>query len=371
MQTSHSIIVSDSRRLTNFHDESVDLVVTSPPYPMIEMWDGLFSSMSKDAASALASMHGNFAFEAMHLELDKVWAELNRVLKPGSFACINIGDAVRTIGKRFQLYPNHSRVVAAFQKLGFDTLPAILWRKQTNAPNKFMGSGMLPAGAYVTLEHEFILVFRKGGKREFKTPQEKARRTASAYFWEERNKWFSDMWDFKGAHQDLANKAVRARSAAFPLDLPYRLITMYSLYEDVVLDPFMGAGTTGLAAIACGRSSVGVEIDKTLSALILQREKSFLGAANRLVFDRIERHLSFAREREQVPAYLNKCHGIPVVTRQEMGMKLFKLLAIKAAGNLGLTVTYAPIGKVDTDINKRRENAFPDDSPALQTRLPL
>src|SRR5271157_2528807 len=183
MQTKHKIIFADSRALTGIADDSVDLVVTSPPYPMIQMWDGLFSTMSKDARDALRANDGNAAFEAMHRELDKVWGELYRVLKPGSFACINIGDATRTIGDRFQLYPNHAKIISSFRALGFDMLPVVLWRKQTNAPNKFMGSGMLPSGAYVTLEHEYILVFRKGAKREFKTEAEKSERMKSSFFW--------------------------------------------------------------------------------------------------------------------------------------------------------------------------------------------
>jgi DNA modification methylase len=293
MKTTHKTILSDSRTLNEIGDESIDLIVTSPPYPMIQMWDELFASMSDGIKNALANNDGNAAFEAMHMELDKVWSELYRVLKPGCFACINIGDATRTVDGRFQLYSNNSRIISAFLKLGFTTLPVILWRKQTNAPNKFMGSGMLPAGAYVTLEHEYILIFRKGPKRAFKSETEKTRRMESAFFWEERNKWFSDVWDFKGASQVLNLKELRNRSAAFPFELPYRLINMYSLYEDVVLDPFMGIGTTGCAAIACGRNSVGIEIDRTLSTILVEREKSFLEDANTLLFNRIQRHKEF------------------------------------------------------------------------------
>ena len=103
------------------------------------------------------------AFELMHAELDKVWDECFRVLKSGGFLCINIGEATRTVGNEFRLYNNSSRIVSHCTGLGMVNLPNILWRKQTNAPNKFMGSGMLPCGAYVTLEHEWILIFRKGG----------------------------------------------------------------------------------------------------------------------------------------------------------------------------------------------------------------
>ena len=108
-----------------------------------------------------------------------------------------------------------------------------------------MGSGMLPAGAYVTLEHEHILVLRKGNKRNFKTPEEKLRRQKSAFFWEERNLWFSDLWeDLKGTKQNNIDKNIRERSGAYPFELAYRLINMLSLREDKVLDPFLGTGTT-------------------------------------------------------------------------------------------------------------------------------
>ena len=348
MQTNHKILISDSRLPTVLDDGSIDLVVTSPPYPMIHMWDELFSAMSSDAKKALHAHDGDSAFEAMHRELDKVWGELYRVLKPGSFACVNIGDATRTIGGRFQLYPNHARIISAFRALGFDTLPVVLWRKQTNAPNKFMGSGMLPSGAYVTLEHEYILVFRKGAKREFKTKAEKSERMKSSFFWEERNKWFSDVWDFKGTSQVLNNFEIRGRSAAYPLELAYRLINMYSLYGDIVLDPFMGTGTTALAGIACGRNSIGVEIDKGFSPVIIDQEKAFLPIANRLLSNRISDHLEFISSRAKTKGplkYRNVNHGFEVMTRQETGIELFKAEEIMEAGISEVRASYAPAGK--------------------------
>jgi DNA modification methylase len=121
------------------------------------------------------------------------------------------------------------------QKLGFSALPAILWRKQTNAPNKFMGSGMMPPGAYVTLEHEYILILRKGNKREFTSIKEKQNRRESAFFQEERNFWFSDVWmDLKGTTQNLFDNKATERSAAYPFELPYRLISMFSVKSDTV-----------------------------------------------------------------------------------------------------------------------------------------
>ena len=243
MKTSHRILFKNASDLSELADQSIDLMVTSPPYPMIEMWDEIFSLQNSAIKNALEQKDGKTAFELMHQELDKVWSETFRVLKEGGFACINIGDATRKIDSEFELYPSHSRILQNCLKLGFSALPEILWRKQTNAPNKFMGSGMLPAGAYVTLEHEFILILRKGGKREFKTSEEKLKRMQSAFFWEERNLWFSDVWeDLKGAKQNKIHREIRERSGAYPFELPYRIINMFSLRGDTVLDPFLGPG---------------------------------------------------------------------------------------------------------------------------------
>ncbi len=349
METRHRLVFSDARNMDGISDESIDLVVTSPPYPMIQMWDRLFSLLSPNVNARLDDEDGNAAFEAMHIELDKVWRELHRVLKPGSFACINIGDATRTIGGRFQLYPNHARLVSAFRLIGFDTLPVILWRKQTNAPNKFMGSGTLPSGAYVTLEHEYILVFRKGAKRDFDSASEKEARMHSSFFWEERNKWFSDVWDFKGTSQGLNHAELRSRSAAFPIELAYRLINMYSLYGDTVLDPFMGTGTTALAAIACARNSIGVELDKEFCSHILHQEKAFLKTANEILSARILSHNAFVEARRSSNGdlkYVNNSHGFPVMTRQEVGIVLRRIAQIRIAEGAETVATYEDIGRL-------------------------
>jgi len=270
MQTKHEIIISNSQSLDSIPAQSVNLVVTSPPYPMIEMWDELFMAQNKDIKIALAKSQEREAFTLMHRQLDPVWCELFRVLKRGGFACINIGDATRTIANKFQLYPNHSQIQQRFFEIGFDVLPLILWWKPTNAPNKFMGSGMLGAGAYVTYEHEYILIFRKNNKREFQSQKEKDVRRQSAFFWEERNKWFADFWDLSGVTQKIVSNQARKRSAAFPFELAFRLINMYSVQGDTVLDPFLGIGTTMFAAIASMRNSIGLEIEPGLLPVIDQ-----------------------------------------------------------------------------------------------------
>lgn len=329
-------------------DESVDLVVTSPPYPMIKMWDELFSSLNEEIQLALEKEEGNSAFELIHMELDKVWHELYRVMKRGSFACINIGDAVRSIGNGFRLYPNHSRIISSFRHIEFDCLPLILWRKQTNAPNKFMGSGMLPAGAYITLEHEYILIFRKGGKREFRSAAEKANRMRSGFFREERNNWFSDVWTFKGTLQALNYSGLRKRSAAFPLELCRRLVNMYSLYEDTVLDPFAGTGTTSLACIACGRSSIGLELDDAFKALFAEQAEAFQSQANSILSGRISGHIDFLKsykESGHTAKYLNNPHGFKVVTRQETGIELFRIDDISVQKDMSVIAGYSSAGK--------------------------
>lgn len=312
--------------MANMSDKSVDLVVTSPPYPMIEMWDEIMCRQNIKIKKAFDNKNYQSAFELMHIELDTVWSECYRVLKDGGIACINIGDATRTLDQNFTLYPNHARIIQSCLQIGFQNLPNIIWRKQTNAPNKFMGSGMLPPGAYVTLEHEFILIFRKGRKREFAQATEKENRQHSSYFWEERNIWFSDLWDMKGATQKLFDKKTRERSAAYPFQLPYRLINMFSAQGDMVLDPFMGTGTTTLAAMALNRNSMGFEIDDTLSDIIGKNLLNKEELLSNIIVSRLEDHLKFVEERTKLKGkdtikYLNSNYNFPVMTRQEMKIK--------------------------------------------------
>jgi DNA modification methylase len=322
MQTRHQLHFGDARKMKAIGDNSVDLVVTSPPYPMIQMWDTLFARLDPAVAKALTQNHGMMAFERMHAALDPVWAEVHRVLKPGAIACINIGDAVRKIGDDFMLYPNHARILSRMLTIGFQPLPLILWRKPTNAPNKFMGSGMLPPGAYVTLEHEHILVLRKGSKRDFSETEDKQRRRESAFFWEERNTWFSDVWmGLIGATQRLADNDIRKRSAAFPFELPYRLINMFSVKGDLVLDPFLGLGTTLLAAMATGRNGIGIELEPDFRETVAGSLSAVTSIAYRRLSDRLADHLEFVQQRTaagRTIKHRNRPYGFPVMTAQEV-----------------------------------------------------
>ena len=321
LETSHRIIMSDARRMKNVADQSIDLVVTSPPYPMVQMWDDLFCACDPAIANAVEYCDPNLAFKQMHRHLDKVWDEVVRVLKPGGIACINIGDATRSFNDHFQLFANHAEIISRLTAKGMSQLPTILWRKITNAPTKFMGSGMLPPGAYVTLEHEYILIFRLGGRREFLRSAQKRLRYQSAIFWEERNTWFSDIWmDLYGVTQTIDKGDGRQRSAAFPIELPYRLICMFSLKGESVLDPFLGTGSTMVAAMCAARKSVGYELEKGLQKVILERAAAAPELAAQIIDQRLEAHKSFVIERTRAKGplkYRNRMYGFPVMSRQE------------------------------------------------------
>jgi DNA modification methylase len=339
MRTEHALHVGDARDLA-LPDSSVDLVVTSPPYPMIEMWDDLFRDLDPEISEALDAGDGDRAFREMHRVLDDVWSELDRVLRKGAIACINVGDATRTVERTFQTYPNHARITDAFRELGFVSLPSILWRKPTNSTAKFMGSGMVPTNAYPTLEHEHILVFRKGGPRSFE-PHSKAR-YESAYFWEERNRWFSDLWtEIRGIDQRLDSES-RERSGAFPFELPYRLINMFSVYGDTVCDPFWGTGTTTLAAMVGGRDSVGYDLDSGLIETFSERIRDLPVFSREVLGTRLDAHEAFVeRVGAEELGYSAEHYGFPVRTKQERNLRLYATDGTEST-DAGYHVEYRP-----------------------------
>jgi len=379
MKTIHHFFFEDSTRADRIPSNSIDLVVTSPPYPMISMWDDLFSEQDPNIRKALNGHDGLLSFERMHRMLDRVWDEVYRILRFGGCACINIGDAVRTVKDDFTLYPNHARVLSGMLSRGFTPLPAVIWRKQTNAPNKFMGSGMLPAGAYVTLEHEYILIFRKGEKRTFTGGSEKTVRRESAIFWEERNNWFSDVWmDLKGTVQKLDDKKTRERSAAYPLEVPYRLISMFSAKGDTVYDPFFGIGTTMMAAAAAGRNSIGFELDETVEDTILSRMKTVVAIANSRIHERLENHVAFVNNRIEAGKALkhtNIHYGFPVMTAQEKELLINQLESLKKTGDRSFEADYSgdpqPEFIWNSTASKADRNRAPDENRhSLQKHFP-
>jgi DNA modification methylase len=314
-------------------------VVTSPPYPMIEMWDEVFAELDPAVADHLDAGDGQAAYEAMHDLLAPVWSEVARVLAPGGLVAVNVGDAARKVGGEFRLWPNHVAVTEALTTEGLSPLPDVVWRKRANASADFMGSGMVPTNAYVTLEHEHVLLFRKGGTRSF--PPKDDQRYESAYFWEERNRWFSDLWtDVQGVGQAL-DADVRERSGAFPLELPLRLVWMYSTYGDTVLDPFWGTGTTSLAALVAGRSSVGYELDDGLVAAFGDRVEQAPALSREVASERLEAHCAFAADSPGKVDYEATHYDTEVVTKQERDLRLYVVDEVATTGD-GYTGTHEP-----------------------------
>jgi len=217
-------------------DSSVALVVTSPPYPMISKWDSLFGCVD---------------FEKQHSLLDKVWKECFRTLIPGGILCINVGDATRRIDNNFYCFPNYARVVMSCYKIGFTPLIPIFWKKISNKPNSFLGSGFLPTNGYITQDCEYIAILRKGGIRKF--PPKDKRRYASKFTKDERDRWFTQIWEIPG-------KRGASKTSSFPEEIPYRLIRMFSIVGDIVVDPFSGTHIVGKVAEKLGRVFIGYEI---------------------------------------------------------------------------------------------------------------
>ena len=356
METDHRVVVGDSRDLDAVDDDVVELVVTSPPYPMIEMWDGLFRRLDPDIGDHLDVGRGDEAFEAMHAVLDTVWDEIERVLVDGGIACINVGDATRTIDGSFEVYPNHARIVEAFRDRGFCPLPDVLWHKPTNSGTKFMGSGMVPPNAYVTLEHEYVLVFRSGDRpRSFDSGAEN--RYEAAYFWEERNEWFSDVWtDVRGERQALGSDRIRERSGAYPFEIPYRLVCMYSVYGDTVCDPFWGTGTTSLVAMVAGRNSIGCELDGEFVNVFDDRVRCVPGLSETVVRRRLADHREFVESKTGAGEDFEheaENYDFPVMTKQERRLRLYAVRDIEETAN-GYRAVHEPIDGGEVTVDESR-----------------
>jgi DNA modification methylase len=279
LSTEHRIILGNSQQMPELADSTVHLMVTSPPYPMIKMWDTLFERMDPKIAQLWRELKADCReetvmqiYESIHENLDRVWREAYRALVDGGIACINIGDAVRTINGRFRLFPNHSKIIENCERVGFTTLPYVLWKKPTTKPQykgkgAFLGSGFLPPNAYVTLDCEFILIFRKGKLRIFAHHDQ--RRYESVFTKRQRDEWFSQIWTVAGTRQ--TESQIERRIAAFPEEIVNRLIRMFSVKGDTVLDPFLGSGTTTKTAMQNERNSVGYETDESLLPLIKKK----------------------------------------------------------------------------------------------------
>ncbi len=251
----NTLIFADSRNMAELPDASVHLVVTSPPY-----WH------LKDYGTPAQIGYGQSLHDYLY-DLARVWSECYRVLKPGRRLCINIGDQfARSVAYgRYRVIPLHAEVIAQCESLGFDYMGAIIWQKKTTMHTTggavVMGSFPYPPNGVIELDYEFILLFRKPGRAD---PIPKHLKEASRLSRDEWKEYFSGHWSFGGARQVL-------HEAMFPEELPRRLIRMFSVVGETVLDPFAGSGTTLKSAIVLGRIGIGYEIQREFEQII--REK--------------------------------------------------------------------------------------------------
>lgn len=245
MKTKHNIIIGDSRRMEEVRDSSLQLIVTSPPYWQI-----------KDYGSS-DQIGYNHTYEEYINNLNLVWSECYRVLEDGCRLCVNIGDqfARAVYYGRYKIIPIRTEIIKFCETIGFDYMGAVIWQKVTTCNTTggatVMGSFPYPRNGILKLDYEFILIFKKQGisKPVSSEVREKSRMTT-----EEWNQYFSGHWNFAGEKQDK-------HLAMFPEELPRRLIKMFTFVDDTVLDPFLGSGTTTLAAKNLDRNSIGYEIN--------------------------------------------------------------------------------------------------------------
>jgi len=247
LQTWHKLYHGDSRRMRRVEDASVHLVVTSPPYWVLKKYEPV--------EGQLGVIHDYSQFLS---ELEKVVAECYRVLVPGGrFVCV-VGDVClprRKFG-RHVVYPLHSDVTVMARKTGFDNLTPILWYKissaryEANTYSTILGKPYEP-NAVIKNDVEFVLIQRKPGPYRQPTIDQRRMSFIPREYYEQ---WFRQIWSIPGASS-------REHPAPFSNELALRLVRMYSFVHDVVLDPFLGTGTTMIAAMRCGRNSIGYEID--------------------------------------------------------------------------------------------------------------
>lgn len=254
-KTKHTIINGDSRQMSELKDESVHLIATSPPYWQLKDY----------GTENQIGFHDDYETYINHLNL--TWQECFRVLHKGCRLCINIGDqfARSTYYGRYKIIPIHTEIIKFCEMIGLDFMGQIIWQKattmNTSGGASIMGSYPNPRNGIVKLDFEYILLFKKQGNAPKPTKEQKENSVMTNEEW---NTYFNGHWYFSGAKQGK-------HLAMFPEELPHRLIKMFSFPGETVLDPFMGSGTTALAARNLNRNSVGYEINSDFIPIIKEK----------------------------------------------------------------------------------------------------
>ena len=258
--TNHAIHQRDARDLSFIESESVHLICTSPPYGSLKTYP--------DSPGQL----GNIACYAEFLnKLDDVWAECMRILVPGGRVVCVVGDVCisRRAGGRHHVLPLSADLQVRCRQFGFDCLTPIRWMKVANIKleasrsSRYLGKPNLPNGI-VKNDIEHILFFRKPGYRKPTTQMENQSFIAT----EDYMKWFAPVWT------DVTGQLRKGHPAPYPIEVPRRLVRMFSFVGDTVVDPFAGTGTTALAALETDRHSISVDIEPTYIEMIEARLKA-------------------------------------------------------------------------------------------------
>ena len=253
--TEHKIVFGDSRSLNQIDDKSVQLIITSPPYWQLKDYG------TEDQIGF------NDSYEEYINNLNRVWQECDRVLMDGCRLCINIGDqfARSVYYGRYKVIPIRTEIIRFCESVGMDYMGAIIWQKtttmNTSGGGAVMGSFPYPRNGILKIDYEFILLFKKLGNAPKPTKKQKE---DSAMTKEEWGQYFASHWNFSGVKQT-------GHIAMFPEELPKRLIKMFSFAGETVFDPFVGSGTTSLAAKRLGRNSIGYEINRDFAPIIKEK----------------------------------------------------------------------------------------------------
>ena len=250
ISTEHRLVQGDARKLSFIEDEAVHLVVTSPPYWILKKY--------RDHKDQLGDVED---YEKFLQELDRVWEHCYRILVPGGRLICVVGDVCLSRRKnegRHTVVPLHASIQEHCRKIGYDNLTPIIWHKIAIAVFEASGNGAGFLGkpyepnAVIKNDIEFILMERKPGGYRKPTV---ATRVLSVISEDNHKQWFQSIWS------GVTGASTRNHPAPYPEELAERLIRMFSFVGDTVLDPFMGTGTTTVAAAKWGRNSIGVEID--------------------------------------------------------------------------------------------------------------
>lgn len=239
----NKFLIGSAENMKELPDNSVHLMITSPPYNVSKEYDD------------------DLTLQQYLTLLENSFKETYRVLVHGGRACINVAN----LGRKPYI-PLSDYISKIMIEIGFKMRGEIIWNKAASAsPSTAWGSWQSAANPTLRDVHEYILIFSKG---DYKRERENKENSISK---EQFIDWTKSIWTMN------AESARRiGHPAPFPEELPFRLIQLYSFKDDIILDPFMGSGTTALSAVKSERKFVGYDISKDYVALSEKRLDSYL-----------------------------------------------------------------------------------------------